>query len=160
MGLLGGVLGGVGGFLVGGPAGAAAGYALGNGIGGGNSAPQGTSANDAYAQMTRDQWSTYVNTFVPIENQLIKYATDPNVVSNAMQKASTGVNTAFNQQQGATARQLKGLGVTLSPEEQAEQQKQYGLNRALSDVQGQNMAADVTRQRQASVLGNPAPQGA
>ena len=144
MSLLGGLLGGVGGLL----------------LGGNKSAPQNTSANDAYARMTRDQWSTYVNTFVPVENQLIKYATDPNVVSNAMQKASTGVNAAFDQQQGATARQLKGLGVTLSPEEQAEQQKQYGLNRALSDVQGQNMAGDITRQRQQSILGNPAPTGA
>lgn len=119
-----------------------------------------TYANDAYAALTRDQWSTYVNTFIPVENQLINYATDPNVVSNAMQKASTGVNAAFNQQQAATGRQLKGLGVTLSGDEQAEQNKQYGLSRSLADVGAQNMAGDITRQRQQSVLGNPAPTGA
>lgn len=126
----------------------------------GGSGPQDTSASDQYAQMTRDQWSTYVNTFVPIENQLIKYATDPNVVNQAQQKASAGVNASFDQQQGATARQLQGLGVTLSPEEKQEQTKQYGLSRSLADVQGQNMAGDITRQRQQSILGSPAPTGA
>lgn len=129
------------------------------GNGGGNGA-SGTSLNDMYAQLTRDQWSTYVNTFVPIENQLIKYATDPNVVTQAQAKASTGVNAAFAQQEGATGRRLAGLGVTLSPEEAAEQKKQYGLSRSLADVQAQNMAGDVTRQRQQSILGNPAPTGA
>ena len=41
------------------------------------------------AAMTRQQWANHVSTFVvPLENQLIKYATDPNVVSNAMSEAS------------------------------------------------------------------------
>jgi hypothetical protein len=126
----------------------------------GGGGAQDTSLSDQYANLTRDQWSTYVSTFVPIENQLIKYATDPNVVSTAMQKASTGVNAAFDQQQGATNRRLTGLGVNLSGDEQAEQTKQYGLSRSLADVGAQNMAGDITRQRQQSILGNPAPTGA
>lgn len=159
MSLLKGLAGGAAGFLLGGPVGAAIGGAAGLGAGG-SGGPQGTPLSDQYAALTRDQWSTYVSTFVPIENQLIKYATDPGVVSSAMQKASTGVNAAFDQQQGATGRQLKGLGVTLSGDEQAEQNKQYGLSRSLSDVQAQNVAGDITRQRQQSILGNPSPTGA
>ena len=116
-----------------------------------------TYAGDTYAAMTRDQWAQYVGTFVPIENQLIKYATDPTVVTNAMSTASANVNDAFNAQQGATARHLTGLGVTLTPEQQQAQQKSYGLGRSLADVGAQNMAADVTRNRQQSILGNPAP---
>ncbi len=116
-----------------------------------------TAANDQVAQMTRDQWQNYVSTFVPIENQMIKYATDPTLPQQAMQKASGDVNAAYTAQQGATARELSGLGVTLTPDQQAAQQRSYGLSKSLADVQAQNTAGDLTRQRQQSVLGNPAP---
>ena len=55
-----------------------------------------------HAAMTR-QWANYVSTFVPIENQLIKYATDPNVVSNAMSEASRDVNASFDAQAGTSS---------------------------------------------------------
>jgi hypothetical protein len=116
-----------------------------------------TYAGDTYAALTRDQWAQYVSTFVPIENQLIKYATDPNTVTNAMSQASADVNSSFNMQQGATQRHLQGLGVSLTPEQQRAQQKSYGLSRSLADVGAQNMTAEMTRQRQSSILGNPAP---
>ncbi len=119
-----------------------------------------TTASDMFAAVTRDQWATYVDTFIPIENKLIQYATDPNVVSDAMSSASEGVNDAFDAQQGATQRRLKGLGVQLSPDEQAAQTRSMGLTRSLADVQAQNTARDLTTQRQQSILGSPAPQGA
>ncbi len=122
--------------------------------------PSGPSANDIFASVTRDQWANYVGTFVPIENQLIKYATDPNVVSNAMSDAGTGVDQAFAAQQGATQRRLQGLGVQLSPDEQAAQTRSSGLTQGLSKVQAENTARDLTVQRQQSILGSPAPQGA
>lgn len=119
-----------------------------------------TYASDLYASLTRDQWANYVDTFIPIENKLIKYATDPSVVKDAMASASTDVNKAFNSQQGATQRRLSGLGVTLSADEQAASKKAAGLDRSLADVQSQNTARDLTTQRQQSILGSPVPQGA
>lgn len=119
----------------------------------------GPTASDLFAQATRQQWANYVQTFVPIENSLIRYATDPTVVSNAMSDASQGVNNAFDAQQGATQRRLQGLGVSLSPDEQAAQTKSMGLTRSLADVQSQNTARDLTVQRQQSIIGSPAPQG-
>jgi len=107
--------------------------------------------------LTRDQWANYVNTFVPLENQLIQYATDPGQVTKAMTNASADVNASFNQQEGAVQRRLRGLGVTLDADQQAAQKRQFGLSRALADVGAQNMAGDLTRQRQQSILGNPAP---
>lgn len=124
--------------------------------GGGSS----TYASDTYAALTREQWSNYVDTFIPIENKLIQYATDPMVVTDAMSSASTGVNNAFDAQTGVTKRKLSGLGVQLSEDEQAAQTKATGLNRALADVQAQNTARDLTTQRQQSILGSPVPQGA
>lgn len=114
-------------------------------------------AAQTYAAMTRDQWANYVNTFVPLENQLIQYATDPTQVTKAMTNASADVNASFDQQEGATQRRLRGLGVTLDADQQAAQKRQFGLSRALADVGAQNTAGDLTRQRQQSILGNPAP---
>lgn len=115
-------------------------------------------AGDTYAALTRQQWADYVNTFVPVENQLIAYGTDPSQVTTAMADASADVNSAFAAQEGATQRRLRGLGVSLSPEEQAAQKRSLGLNKSLADVGAQNTARDVTLQRQRMVLGNPAPR--
>jgi len=118
-----------------------------------------TYAGDTYAALTRDQWAQYVSTFVPIENQLIKYATDPATVDNAMSEASSDVNKAYDAQQGSTQRRLAGLGVNLDADQQKAQQRSYGLSRSLADVGAQNTAGELTRQRQQSIIGNPAPQG-
>lgn len=117
------------------------------------------SAAQMFADLTRDQWANYVNTFVPIENQLIEYATDPNAVSDAMSEASQNVNQAFDAQQGALQRRFRGLGLQLTPEQQAAQDRATGLSRSLADVQAQTVARDLTTQRRQSILGNPAPQG-
>jgi len=121
--------------------------------------PKGPTASDLFASATRQQWSTYTNTFIPIENKLIQYATDPNTVTNAVSDAKTGVEQAFTAQQGATQRKLQGLGVQLSPDEQAAQAKSSGLTESLASVQAQNTARDLTVQRQQGILGSPAPQG-
>lgn len=114
-------------------------------------------ASDTYAAMTRDQWNTYANIFVPIENKLIEYATDPAVVTNAMATAGENVNDAFDAQGGQTQRRLKGYGLQLTGEEQASSDRQTGVARALADVNAQNNARDVTQARQQSILGNPVP---
>ena len=114
-------------------------------------------ASQTFAALTRQQWLNYVNTFVPIENQLIDYATNPNTVSGAMANASTDVQNAYAAQQGQTDRRLAALGTSLTPDEQAAQQRSFGLSKSLADVQAQNTARDLTRQRQQSILGNPAP---
>lgn len=118
-----------------------------------------TYASDSYAAMTRQQWANYVSTFVPLENQLIKYATDPNVVSNAMSEASRDVNFSFDAQQGSFDRRMRAMGATLDNDQQAVRQRNTGLSRALADVNAQNVAGYTTRQRQQSILGNPAPMG-
>lgn len=115
------------------------------------------SASQAYAALTRQQWADYVSTFVPVENQLIQYATNTALPGEAMAQASQNVDAAFTQQQGATQRKLAGMGVTLSADEQAAQQKAFGLSKSLADVQAQNTAGQIVRGRQQSLLGNPVP---
>lgn len=124
----------------------------------GSGGPAATPVGDAYAALTRDQWNTYVQTFVPIENKLIGYASDPGVVTSAMADASQDITGAFDAQQASTGRRLKGMGLTLDADEQRASDKSFGLAKSLADVGAQNTARDVTVQRQQNILGNPAPE--
>lgn len=114
-------------------------------------------ASDVYADLTRQQWQNYVSAYMPIENKIINYAMDTTEPQQAAQTASADVQAAYAAQQGATQRKLQGLGVTLSPEEQAASQRQTGLSQALADVNAQNVARAQTTAMQQSILGNPAP---
>lgn len=116
-------------------------------------------AGRSYEALTRSMWDSYVANYVPYENKLIEYATDPTVVSDAMAEASTAVTNSFDAQQQATGRRLKGLGLSLDADEQKAMDRSYGLAKSLADVTAQNVAGQRTRERQQSILGNPAPQG-
>lgn len=113
---------------------------------------------DTYAALTREQWQNYVNVFVPLENQLIDYATNKNKPAEAMAEASADVTAAYRTQEGASERRLRGMGVSLNADEQAARTRSFGLSKSLADVGAQNMAGQLTRERQQAVLGNPAPQ--
>ena len=117
-----------------------------------------TYAGDTYAALTREQWQNYVSTFVPLENQLIDYATDAGKPLEAMAEASADVESSFAMQEGALDRRLRGQGVSLNADEQSARTRSFGLSKALADVGAQNIAGQLTRERQMSVLGNPAPQ--
>lgn len=110
-----------------------------------------------YAALTRDLWAQWTTNFLPFENDLIEYASDPNVVAQAQARASENVGLAFDAQRAATGRRLKGLGLTLDEDEQAAADRSYGLARSLADVTAQNVAGAQTRSRQQNVLGNPVP---
>lgn len=119
--------------------------------------PSSTSVTPGVAQLSRQQWRSYVSMYVPIENQLIKYATDPQEVSKAASEASSDVNAAYDAQAGQTQRRMQGMGVQATPEQQKAIERQTGLSRAIADVNAQNVAMQNTRETQQSILGNPAP---
>ena len=116
-----------------------------------------TYASDTYAALTREQWQNYLNNFVPLENQLIEYAMSPDTVTNAVQSARQDVSQSFSQQRGIQQRQLRSLGVTLDQDEQKAVDRESALSKSLADVNAGNQVATRVRDRQQSLLGNPAP---
>ena len=116
------------------------------------------SAGDAYANMLRADWYRYMNEIgVPQEDALIRYATDPTVVTTAMQEASADVTGAFDRQTAQTGTRLASLGLSLNEDEQGAADRATDLSRSLADVGAQNRARDQVRARQQSIIGNPAP---
>jgi hypothetical protein len=122
---------------------------------GGGSRPM--SAQETFAALTRQQWDDYLRNFIPIENELINYATNPQTVADAVMNARTDVDRAFDSQQRSQARRLRGLGIDLAPDEQASVDRQTGLARSLADVSAANLTTERVRDRQQALLGNPAP---
>lgn len=114
-------------------------------------------ASNTYAALTRQQWTDYVSTYVPIENKLIGFATDATQPAKAMAAASQNVQNAFAAQEGDFQRKMQGLGVSLTADEQAAQQRAAGLSKSLADVQAQNVAQSQTRNLQYGLMGSPAP---
>lgn len=115
-------------------------------------------AQSTFAALTRQQWDDYLRNYVPVENELIRYATDPNAVGDAIMNARTAVDQSFDAQAGIQERQLRGLGVTLRGDEQRAVERSTGLARSLADVTAANVTGERVRDRQQALLGNPAPQ--
>lgn len=114
-------------------------------------------AQQTFAALTRQQWDDYLRNFVPLENLLIDYATSPQVVTDAVSNARADVAQSFDTQQGVTERRLRGLGLQLTPDEQRAQDRQMVLAKSLADVSAANLTTERVRDRQRSLLGNPAP---
>jgi hypothetical protein len=118
---------------------------------------RGLSAQDTFAALTRAQWDEYLSTYVPLENLMINYATDPNAVSQAVSSARRNVGMSFDAQQGVNQRRMRGLGLTLDSDEQRAADRSSALARSAADVTAANLTADRVRERQQGLMGNPAP---
>lgn len=114
-------------------------------------------AAQTFAALTRQQWDDYLRNFVPLENQIIEYATNPQTVQNAVTEARADVAGSFDVQQGINERRLRGLGLTLDADEQRASDRSLGLAKSLADVSAANITSGRVRDRQQSLLGNPAP---
>ncbi len=117
----------------------------------------GVSAQELYADMSRKQWQDYLTTFVPIENQLIQYAMDPETVTNAVANAREDVSAQFGARQGMLDRQMRGFGTTLDPEQKAASDREFGLQKSLADVSAVNTTTAMVKARQMGIMGGPAP---
>lgn len=118
----------------------------------GQSLPNYGSADATQQALTRQGFSTWVNTFLPYDDKLIEYATDPTQAATAMQSAQQDVASAFDRQAADTERRLRPLG-GLSPEEQASATRSLSLAMATASAGAQNRARDLTLQRQQSIIG-------
>ncbi len=93
--------------------------------------------------------------FVPQENLALQYATNPNQAASNMQEA-VGLQEGANQQAaGIGERQLAQFDTQLTPEQKAAQEKNTGINNAVSNVTAANAAKDITQQQQMGILGTP-----
>jgi len=131
---------------------ATAGAGTGYGVAGGSFSGD---ANSLYTQVTQSEWQNYLQNFVPIENQLISFAQDPNKPAQAMAAAQTNVDQSMAQQPEIQANREAQYGIKLDNAGQQAAATNTNLTTALAGVDAQNRAKDTTIQQQQSIIGSP-----
>lgn len=111
-----------------------------------------TYANDALAFLTRDRYNDYLRRFRDLEDQQIAYATDRTKPLTEAQNAISTVQNSFSKIPGQQARRNSKLGIALTPEEQASQQRTTNTAGGLAQVTAANRAATQTYDRQNAIF--------
>jgi hypothetical protein len=126
-----------------------------NAFGGGGGGGPDNSAEQNLGAVTANEWSTYMQHFVPYEDTLISYATNPNLPKINMDTALGNQESANAQGEGIQQRALAQTGATLTAEEQAAATKQRGISNVTANVNAANQAKDQTVANQMGILGTP-----
>lgn len=112
----------------------------------------GRSASDTFAQITRDQWADYKNTFAPYENQLIALSTGDADNLQSEQRAAGAVENSFNSSLGTLARDRSRLGVSIGSDQAADEKRLGATLKTASLVGGTNKARLHAQDRDKAVL--------
>ena len=110
-------------------------------------------AADTYSVLTRDQWDTYVRNFIPVENNLISYATDWSKPQQAADAAIGDVREQFAAAPAIAERRARAQGITYTPEEARAIERNSKLNQSLAEVHAGNASRDATLSRQRQIMG-------
>lgn len=111
-----------------------------------------------YAALTRQAFSDFVTNLMPYQDKLFQFGMDTTQPTLAMARAKEQVTGAFDQQKADLERQLRPLG-PLTAEEQKSADRTLALSQSAASAGAQNRARDLTKARQAAVLGNPTMGG-
>ena len=104
------------------------------------------------AQLSQLQWQQAMNLSYPVEDQLIRYATDPGAAIKARAQAQTGADAAFSGQAQAQQRQLGLMGVTPTGAQAAAMSKSAALAKAAGEAGAMNQAVAGTVANQTAAM--------
>lgn len=110
-------------------------------------------AQDTQAALARDQWATYLQMFMPVEDKMISYATDIRNPGIAAERAVGMVDKAFDANAGVQQRRRRAYGITLTGDEQKAVDRRANLDESLTKVQAANTSRDMTLSRQRQIIG-------
>lgn len=96
------------------------------------------SASNVLAKIIAQQYSNYQSMFVPEENKLIKYATDPNTVPNAQKRAMGLTEQSFNAGNAGFNKGLETSNINMTPQQKASTDRQRQITQQLATVDSAN----------------------
>lgn len=111
-----------------------------------------TFASDALGFLTRQRYNDYVRRLRGFEDEQIAYATDKTKPLTEAKDAISTVQDSFAKIPGQQARRNQRLGVALTPEEQASQQRSTNVAGGLAQVTAANRAATQSYDRQNAIF--------
>ena len=109
-------------------------------------------ASKLLGQLSRAQWEDWKARFAPHITTLANYATDPNAAQDAAEQAKSSVGLAFDAARTVNRQNRERYGVTLTPEQQAEQDRMATIGRSAATISAGNEARISALDRQQSIL--------
>lgn len=109
-------------------------------------------ADNTLAQLTRDQWADYINTYPKYENQLIGMAMGDADNLQSEQRAATSVENAFAGSLGTLSRDRQRQGVQVNTEQAMDEARQGATLKTAAMVGGINKARLHAQDRDTAIL--------
>lgn len=118
------------------------------------------SASNQLSNILRQQYANYQAVYVPEENKLINWATDPNTIPNAQKQAMGLTAGAFKSQQQGQQKSFNGSGITLTPQMQSALQRKNQIQQTVAVDDSANRAGISAYDNVSAALsGAPGPTG-
>lgn len=109
-------------------------------------------ASKLFGELTRAQYDDWYTRFSPYISKLGDIAGDTGAPQAAANEAISTVGDSFSSAKKGLDLSQQRLGLSLSPEEQAVQDRRMGLSQAATSVQAANTARTATLDRQQQIL--------
>lgn len=108
--------------------------------------------SDIYAGLLREQWDEYRRRYRPYEDELLGTVGNPMLLQQDIARSQDYVDSSFAGQAQSNERRLRGLGVTLDPQEQASYDKKLAVGKGLAEVDAGNKTVRRSTDRDLSLL--------
>lgn len=113
---------------------------------------RGPSAEDMRTQLLRSQFEEAKKRWWPLEDELFASYKNPLQRQLGLQDAMATFNRSADAADASANRQLAGLGITLTPEQQAVRDKESATQRGLGEVEAYNRTARRFDDRDNAIL--------
>lgn len=110
------------------------------------------SASKTLARLYRAQWDDYKTRFAPYVDKLADLAADETYAAGQGETAAAAVNTSYANTAQGLQMQRQGMGLNLTPAQQAAETRQLALGRAADSASAYNQAKISARDLQDQIL--------
>lgn len=109
-------------------------------------------ASTVLGQLSRSQWDDWKARFQPYVGKLASIATSDTYAGEQAATAAESVNKSFDSANKGLQMQQQGMGLTLSPAQQAAQDRKMQIGRASASVDASNNARISARDLQEQIM--------
>lgn len=109
-------------------------------------------ASNVLGQLSRAQWDDWKARFQPYVDKLANIATSDSFAGEQAATATKSVNKSFDSANQGLQLQQQGMGLVLSPAQQAAQDRKMQLGRASASVDASNNARISARDLQEQIM--------
>ncbi|MFS1522776.1 hypothetical protein ACL7TT_01475 [Microbulbifer sp. 2304DJ12-6] len=110
------------------------------------------SAENTLARIYRAEWQDYLNRFAPYEDKAIDFATNPEAVTEAVDRAGSAMEQSFATSKESLQRDRSRYGLSMSPREQASESRSNAASGTAAKLAARNNTRLHVQDRQQQVM--------